>query len=182
MVSGMVSDIKGINAILKTVEVGGQSGQPQAPDGAYAESVTDDFTGALVVSATDTSNLLNTLKMLVPDIAALTLNPDGAAVRVPAMPSLGLPPGNYYVAMTPTQIGISAGQTAADDATELAKATPGATPWISIRYSPALLMSALGSATGEYDDLSGLFLGPIEVDVVPNEAGVFLNYRQSFSE
>lgn len=182
MVSGMVSDIRGINAILKNVDVGGQSDQPEAPDGTYGASVTDNFSGALVVSATDTSNLLNTMKMLVPDIASLVIKSDGVAVQVPAMPSLGLPPGNYFVAMTPTQIGLSAGQTAADDATELAKATPGVTPWISLRYSPALMMSALGAATGEFDDLSGLFLGPIEVDVVPNESGVFFNYRQSFSE
>jgi hypothetical protein len=178
----MVSDVKGLNAILKSVDVGGESNQPTAPDGSYASAVTDNFTGSVVVSSTDSTNLLNTLKMLVPDLASLVITADGTAVQVPAMPSLGLPPGNYFIAMTPTQIGVSAGQTAADDATELAKSAPSVTPWISLRYSPALLMSALGSTTGEYDDLSGLFLGPIEVDVVPNEAGVFFNYRQSFSE
>ena len=120
--------------------------------------------------------------MLVPDLASLVIKTDGTAVQVPAMPSLGMPPGNYFIAMTPTQIGISAGQTAADDATELAKAAPSVTPWISLRYNPALLMTAMGTATGEYDELSGLFLGPIELDVVPNEAGVFFNFRQSFSE
>jgi len=182
MASGMISDVKGVNAILKSVNVGGESEEPTAPDGSYTAAVTDNFTGAVVVSAIDSTNLLNTLKMLVPDLASLVIKTDGTAVQVPAMPSLGMPPGNYFIAMTPTQIGISAGQTAADDATELAKAAPSVTPWISLRYNPALLMTAMGTATGEYDELSGLFLGPIELDVVPNEAGVFFNFRQSFSE
>lgn len=184
MIPPVLTEIKGVNFIVKDFNAPVLNhNAPQAPDGSLNGEPSTDVTASLVWKTSDALNMLNTFKMYIPELASVTAQTDGLAVQLPPMQALEMPSTTLFLAMSPTTLSVSTGQTAPDDATELAKSADVATPWMSLRYNPELLMNALGAAnTPELQGFSDLFLGPVTIDVQPTEAGLFFTYRQNFSK
>lgn len=179
MIPPVVADIKGASVILKSINLQAMN-TPMSPDGSLDGQASENITGAVLWKTTDAVALMNTLKMYIPELANLTINADGTSVQLPPLASLGVPDGNNFIAMGPTQIAITTGQTAGDDATELSRSAEAKTAWLAVQYDPDLLMATLGAEA--QDQLAGLFLGPVTMEIQPTEAGLFFTYRQDFKK
>lgn len=103
-----------------------------------------DAKAYLTISATNPSELLGAVKlMLPPPIAALTINPDGKAV---ALPAEGLPPfiKSPMVTMTSNAIALSVGEGTQATVDGVLKAAPaGEPPLFVIGYNVGKFMGAM---------------------------------------
>lgn len=179
MLPAVVTQLRGVNVLLKSIDTPEATAPgPQDPSGDLTLQPEPTVTGAVVIETSNAAGLLDFLKLAVPELSTTAVQPNGVAVQVPEVTSLNIPPGNYFVAMSDTRIGLASGETAADDAAELSKASSGQTPWIALTYDPSMLLEMLGTVEEEVPEM--YFQGPVRVEIEPNDNGVFFKYRQSF--
>lgn len=115
---------------------------------------TPDFGGKLLIGSPDPNALIGMAKSFVPQLATMTLKPDGKVQPLPALPNVpaDLP---TFVAMTPGVLGLAFGQGEDADLGEYLTSDPTQQPLLVLGYSGALFadftQSMLEQAAKEQD-------------------------------